>query len=886
MPALSISPSTLAALGIIAEQPHDWTDRVMRLWQKNPPNPKGGGDFPDAQREGMASHDLLNGANPKEVISPDVLHSLGRDGDTMVAHINPQEAAILRALGGRGTTNPATGLPEFAWIAPAATQAVAGNYSTPLTSGVYGVAPSDFGPVAEGQTLPGYVQNWLSANTQGGTGELGTFMVNGQTNYGYYTPGRDIQGTGGGDSGPQSYYSEPQFQPIPLPTGAVDNRYAAPIPLAGQTAGNVFTGVVPDSAAYSIDPTTSMATPTALQQAVTKQTVQAEKASQFSPIEGLSLLAIPALLALAGPLIGLEGITDAGGSAAFAGGVGAYADQLAGLGALGGLGGAGSATAGLDLGALAADLPSLGAGNATAAGAGALGAASPELASGAEAATLATSGLGAAETGTSALDAAMAADLPSAGAGGATGVAAGPLGTAAGTAAEGSVDFGALAADLPSAGAGNATGLAAGPLGTADFTGAGSVSAGLGGLGDVSAGAPAIDLGSPGSNIFLGATDTGTAGTDIAGPAVAQTVPSGGVIGGGGGAVGGSVLPTDVLGDVGTGVYLPDVAGVVDSGGWTGAGGGLFSGGISDALSWIGDKALGYVEKNPLGLLMSALGLGYTALQGNKSIASLQGGPQALAAQHNLTNLTGQLSSDLSTGTLPPAVQHAIDQETGQITNLGSIASGLLGQVNSGTLPPAVTQALDQERQQASQLLGDSATLMDYLRTGTLPPAMEAANRQTMLANEAAVRSRYAAAGMSGSSAEVADLNNARTTAFASAANIQTTLYNTGVQEAQSAASLTQNIASQTASVTQTLLAQGTAEANAMAQLVQAISNQATSITQTLLNADLSATGMSADLALNILKISSAEDSALGNAITALAAATARPTISLNTGTV
>jgi len=41
------------------------------------------------------------------------LPKYGRDGDTMVAHINPEEAAMLKAMGGSGTINPATGLPEF-----------------------------------------------------------------------------------------------------------------------------------------------------------------------------------------------------------------------------------------------------------------------------------------------------------------------------------------------------------------------------------------------------------------------------------------------------------------------------------------------------------------------------------------------------------------------------------------------------------------------------------------------------------------------------------------------------------------------------------------------------------------------------------------------------
>tara|TARA_R110002096_G_scaffold189370_2_gene369963 strand:- start:2267 stop:3793 length:1527 start_codon:yes stop_codon:yes gene_type:complete len=38
----------------------------------------------------------------------------GRDGDTMLAHINPMEAKMLSAMGGRGTPNPSTGLPEYA----------------------------------------------------------------------------------------------------------------------------------------------------------------------------------------------------------------------------------------------------------------------------------------------------------------------------------------------------------------------------------------------------------------------------------------------------------------------------------------------------------------------------------------------------------------------------------------------------------------------------------------------------------------------------------------------------------------------------------------------------------------------------------------------------
>jgi len=50
------------------------------------------------------------------------LAQYGRDGDTMLAHINPQEAGILKALGGSGTRNPVTGLPEYRSFWKAVTQ--------------------------------------------------------------------------------------------------------------------------------------------------------------------------------------------------------------------------------------------------------------------------------------------------------------------------------------------------------------------------------------------------------------------------------------------------------------------------------------------------------------------------------------------------------------------------------------------------------------------------------------------------------------------------------------------------------------------------------------------------------------------------------------------
>ena len=41
------------------------------------------------------------------------LEAAGRGGDSMLAHINPREAEMLRRMGGAGTINPNTGLREY-----------------------------------------------------------------------------------------------------------------------------------------------------------------------------------------------------------------------------------------------------------------------------------------------------------------------------------------------------------------------------------------------------------------------------------------------------------------------------------------------------------------------------------------------------------------------------------------------------------------------------------------------------------------------------------------------------------------------------------------------------------------------------------------------------
>jgi hypothetical protein len=62
---------------------------------------------------------IQNAERPQEfakgglVSMADKVRRAGRHGDTLLAHITPREAQTLKAMGGAGTINPQTGLPEF-----------------------------------------------------------------------------------------------------------------------------------------------------------------------------------------------------------------------------------------------------------------------------------------------------------------------------------------------------------------------------------------------------------------------------------------------------------------------------------------------------------------------------------------------------------------------------------------------------------------------------------------------------------------------------------------------------------------------------------------------------------------------------------------------------
>lgn len=73
------------------------------------------------------------------------LQAKGRNGDTILAHINPMEAAMLKRAGGAGTINPRTGLPEFGFFGSLG-KSISGAFKS-VTNAVKGVVKS-LGPIA------------------------------------------------------------------------------------------------------------------------------------------------------------------------------------------------------------------------------------------------------------------------------------------------------------------------------------------------------------------------------------------------------------------------------------------------------------------------------------------------------------------------------------------------------------------------------------------------------------------------------------------------------------------------------------------------------------------------------------------------------------------
>ena len=201
----------------------------------------------------------------------------GQGGDSMLAHINPREAEILRRMGGQGTVNPNTGIAEykslkkiFKTVLPVALSIFAPGLGTAIGAGLglSGTAAAVIGggllgagtaAITGGDPLRGALMGGIS----GGGGELAGNFVNKGLNLGLSAPVAATLGSGlvggaigaaTGDGFAQGALQGAGGQLLKniAPQGPPTNAWEAALQSGANTTGNMLTaGYSPTQAAQS-----------------------------------------------------------------------------------------------------------------------------------------------------------------------------------------------------------------------------------------------------------------------------------------------------------------------------------------------------------------------------------------------------------------------------------------------------------------------------------------------------------------------------------------------------------------------------------------------------------------------------------------------------------
>lgn len=130
------------------------------------------------------------------------LRMQGRGGDTMLAHINPREAEMLRRSGGSGSINPQTGLPEYGFLkklfkaaAPIAAVFVA-PYLAPFLGGSMLAAGALAGGLGSALTGGNILQGAALGGLSGGLGGMAGGAANNAMGLGLGQAGQAVLGGG------------------------------------------------------------------------------------------------------------------------------------------------------------------------------------------------------------------------------------------------------------------------------------------------------------------------------------------------------------------------------------------------------------------------------------------------------------------------------------------------------------------------------------------------------------------------------------------------------------------------------------------------------------------------------------------------------------------
>lgn len=191
------------------------------------------------KRNGTSWRETRGKKRGGSVGSIDISHALeiarraGNNGDTILAHINPQEAALLKRMGGSGTINPKTGLPQFGvddGPEAGSTGSAAGN----SYGGGYSANGGQDSP-SESSGGPGGTASWSGGG--GGSGSGTTSSGNGNDGGNYLTGPRGVSGSSSSDGnnvggigiGSLAGFMRPE---VPASFGYTDDGQAADSQLA------------------------------------------------------------------------------------------------------------------------------------------------------------------------------------------------------------------------------------------------------------------------------------------------------------------------------------------------------------------------------------------------------------------------------------------------------------------------------------------------------------------------------------------------------------------------------------------------------------------------------------------------------------------------------
>lgn len=194
------------------------------------------------------------------------LAAQGRRGDTMLAHITPNEARMLRARGGAGTINPRTGLPEFFLkklfkaVLPIALSIIAPGLGTAIGTALG--ASAAWAPILGGAIVGGVTTGIaggdplkgmaLGALGGGMGGQLGSFVAPGATATQQALIGNMLAGGAMGAATGQGFGRGALSGAVGQMVGTAAGRLGPNIGAGGKTFGQMLTaGYDPKTAAVA-----------------------------------------------------------------------------------------------------------------------------------------------------------------------------------------------------------------------------------------------------------------------------------------------------------------------------------------------------------------------------------------------------------------------------------------------------------------------------------------------------------------------------------------------------------------------------------------------------------------------------------------------------------